>query len=239
VSIGYDWHAVARQIQKRFEDAGRYDEAMAMVFPGYSQLPLVVLSHLRTCLGTTAHVLDVGCGTGATLAAFATHQPEWSFVGVDPAEAMLELARRRTRALGVEGRVALIQGTVDSLPDEPSFDAATCLLVEHLQPDDGTKLHLLEGIHRRMVPGGWLLLVGLHGDLGTRATRSGLEAWLQFVALQGLPRATQDDVRHRATVEDSLVPEQRIRELLDEARFVNVERIYQVQLLGGWRAQKP
>ena len=82
------------------------------------------------------------------------------------------------------------------------------------------------------------MLVGLHGDLGTPAARSRLDAWLEFVALQGLPKAAQDNVRHRATVEDSLVSEERIRELLEEACFVNVERIYQVQLLGGWRAQK-
>ncbi len=226
------------EIQKRFEEAGQYDDMMARVFPGYEQLPLVVLSHLRTCLPPTARILDVGCGTGATLTAFATHQPEWSFVGVDPAGPMLELARRRTNALGAEGRAALIHGTVDTLPDQPRFDAATCILVEHLMPDDGTKLRLLQGVHRRMASGGWFVLVGLHGDLATPASRSRLDAWLEFVALQGLPKAAQDNVRHRATSEDSLVSEERIRELLEEACFVNVERIYQVQLLGGWRAQK-
>jgi hypothetical protein len=89
-----------------------------------------------------------------------------------------------------------------------------------------------------MVPGGWLVLAGLHGDLGSGAGRSALDAWLEFVVLQGLPKAAQDNVRHRATVEDSLVSEERIRELLETAGLVNVERIYQVQLLGGWRAQK-
>jgi tRNA (cmo5U34)-methyltransferase len=81
-------------------------------------------------------------------------------------------------------------------------------------------------------------LFGLHGDLNTAAAQNALEAWLEFVVLQGLPQATQDNVRHRATVEDSLVSEARIQELLEEAGFVNIERIYQVQLLGGWRAQK-
>ena len=40
------------EIQKRFEEAGQYDDMMARVFPGYEQLPLVVLSHLRTCLAS-------------------------------------------------------------------------------------------------------------------------------------------------------------------------------------------
>jgi tRNA (cmo5U34)-methyltransferase len=226
------------EIQKRFEEAAKYDSMMAKVFPGYEQLSLVVLSYLRRCLGPRAHILEVGCGTGGTLAAFAAHQPEWSFVGVDPAEPMLELARYKTSAMGVEDRMALIHGTVATLPNEPKFDAATCILVEHLLPDDGAKLHLFEEIYRRIVPGGWLVLLGLHGDLSTAGAQNALEAWLEFVALQGLPKATQDNVRRRATVEDSIISENRIKELLGEAGFANVERIYQVQLLGGWRANK-
>jgi tRNA (cmo5U34)-methyltransferase len=229
---------VTTEIQKRFEDAAKYDSMMAKVFPGYEQLPVVILSYLRRHLGRTAHLLDAGCGTGATLAAFATHQPDWSFVGVDPAEQMLEIARSKISAKDVEKRVSFFLGTVDTLPDEPTFDAATCILVEHLQPDNGAKLHLLKGIHRRMVSGGWFVLFGLHGNLNTENAQSALEAWLEFITLQGLPETTRDNVRHRATAEDSLISEERIQELLQEAGFVNIKRIYQLQLLGGWLAQK-
>lgn len=226
------------EIQKRFEDAAKYDGMMAKVFPGYEQLPLVILSFLRTRLAKTAHMLDVGCGTGAILAAFATQQLEWSLAGVDPAEPMLEIARNKINAIGAGKRVTLHHGTVDALPDKPKFDAATCVLVEHLLPDNGAKLHLLNGIHCRIVSGGWFVLFGLHGNLGEQKAQNALEAWLQFVTLQGLPETARDNVRRRATVEDSLIPEERIVELLQEAGFVNIERIYQLQLLGGWLAQK-
>ncbi len=229
---------MSTNIQKRFEDAAKYDGMMAKVFPGYEQLPVVILSYLRKRVGQAAHLLDAGCGTGATLAVFATHQPGWSFVGVDPAEPMLEIARGKIGAKSVEQRVTFIQGTVDTLPDETKFDAATCILVEHLQPDNGAKLHLLEGIHRRMVSGGWFVLFGLHGNLSTENVQSDLEAWLEFITLQGLPETTRDNVRQRATAEDSLISEERIQELLREAGFVNIKRIYQLQLLGGWLAQK-
>ncbi|HCS40853.1 MAG TPA: hypothetical protein DIW44_14890 [Anaerolineaceae bacterium] len=227
------------EIQKRFEDAVKYDGMMAKVFPGYEQLPLIILSYLRKRLLRKAHLLDVGCGTGTTLAAFAAHQPEWSFTGVDPAEMMLEIANNKINAIGAEKRVKLFHGTVDTLPDEPKFDAATCILVEHLQPDNGAKLNLLEGIQRRIVSGGWFVLFGLHGDLSTENSQNELAAWLEFVALQGSPEAVRDNVRHRATVEDSLIPEVRIQELLHEAGFVNIEKTYQLQLLGLWIAQKP
>jgi len=226
------------EIQNRFEDAAKYDGMMAKVFPGYEQLPLLILSYLRTRLPLTAHLLDAGCGTGTTLAAFATHQPEWSFVGVDPAAMMLEVAHNKISAIGAEKRVKLLQGTVDTLPDEPKFDAATCILVEHLQPDDGSKLHLLEGIQRRIVSGGWFVLFGLHGNLSTENAQSALAAWLEFAALQGVSEALRDNVRHRATVEDSLVSEERIQELLQEAGFINIKKTYQLHLLGLWFAQK-
>ena len=45
-------------------------------------------------------------------------------------------------------------------------------------------------------------------------------------------------VRRRATVEDSLVSEARLLQLLTEAGFVNIDRIYQIYLLGAWAAQK-
>ena len=227
------------EIQNRFEDAVKYDGMMAKVFPGYEQLPLVILSYLRTRLGRTAHLLDVGCGTGTTLAAFATHQPEWSFVGVDPAEMMLEIANNKISSIGAEEHVKLHHGTIDTLPDEPKFDAATCILVEHLQPDNGAKLHLLEGIQHRIVSGGWFVLFGLHGNLSTENAQSTLAAWLEFAALQGVSEAMRDNVRHRATVVDSLISEVRIQELLQEAGFINIEKTYQFHLLGMWFAQKP
>ena len=227
------------EIQNRFEDAAKYDDMMAKVFPGYEQLPLVILSYLRTRLGRTVHMLDVGCGTGTTLAAFATHQPEWLFTGVDPAAMMLEIAHNKISATGAENRVKLLHGTVDTLPDEPKFDAATCILVEHLQPDNEAKLHLLEGIQRRIVPGGWFVLFGLHGDLSTEIAQSALEEWFEFASLQGVSEALRDNVRHRATVEDSLISEGRIQELLQEAGFINIEKILQLHLLGLWIAQKP
>lgn len=226
-------------IQQRFEEASRYDAMMARVFPGYEQLPLLLLSHMRTHVGARARVLDAGCGTGSALTTFATHQRDWSFVGVDPAEPMLDVARARLDSADVAQRVTLVVGTADALPDEPAFDAATAILVEHLLPDDGAKLRFLAGIWRRLLPGGWIFLAGLHGDLQSGPAQQTLQAWLEFVVLQGLPPEVQEMVRRRATAEDSLVSEARIRQLLAQSGFVEVDRIYQVHLLGGWAAQKP
>jgi len=229
---------VKSELHERFQEASQYDTMMKRLFAAYEQLPLIMLSHLRTRLPAEARVLDVGCGSGSALGAFAAHQPDWSFVGVDPSAAMVDVARAKLASAGASDRVSLVVGTVESLPGEEAFDAATAILVEHLLPDDGTKLRLLEGVCRRLVPGGCLLLASLRGDLGEAKTHSALEAWLEFIALQGLPPETQAMVRQRAIVEDSLVSEARILELLEHAGFAGMERIYQVHLLDALLASK-
>ncbi len=70
---------------------------------------------------------------------------------------MLDMAR--TVAGPAAGdRLTLIEGTVLDAPLGP-FDAATCILVLHVIPDDGTKARTLENVHRRLKPGAPFVLV--------------------------------------------------------------------------------
>lgn len=64
-------------------------------------------------------VLDVGCGTGALLSEMVVRVPYAdTFVGVDPAPRMLEVARRR-----VDPRIRLVRGFAEALPfPDASFD---------------------------------------------------------------------------------------------------------------------
>jgi ubiquinone/menaquinone biosynthesis C-methylase UbiE len=45
------------------------------------------------------HVLDIGCGTGAAVAAAASLLTQGSAVGIDPSPDFIRIARRRSRAL--------------------------------------------------------------------------------------------------------------------------------------------
>lgn len=94
-------------------------------------------------------VLDLGCGTGL-LAAHLAAGGKRSVVAVDPARAMLEIARRRDAA----GRVTWIEGDARSLRIDRTFDlvlltghafqvflseddqrAALATIAKHLAPD--------------------------------------------------------------------------------------------------------
>lgn len=75
--------------------------------------------------------VDVGCGTGDVAAEILRQCPTGRVVGVDPAEAMLDVGRRKLDAAGLADRAELLVGDALSLPAEAdAFDgaiAAFCL----------------------------------------------------------------------------------------------------------------
>lgn len=58
-------------------------------------------------------VLDVGCGTGSFLTRLAAERPDLALLGVDPADASLDVARSKRGA----DRVRWLHGTADVLSD--------------------------------------------------------------------------------------------------------------------------
>ena len=109
---------------------------------------VILTEMLRQLLppGETRRVVDVGCGSGATL--LALHE-FGSVVGIDSAGLALDFCRQR-------GLRHLIQGQAGSLPLQTgSVDLLTLLdVLEHI-PDDRAALHEL---HRVLAPQGWLFL---------------------------------------------------------------------------------
>ncbi|RKN45316.1 class I SAM-dependent methyltransferase [Micromonospora endolithica] len=99
-------------------------------------------------------LLDVGCGTGALLAAAASHLPGARLVGVDPAEEMTRIARRRLPA----GAQVICAGA-DPLP---FADGAVAVVVSTMafnfwpRPAEG-----LREVARVLAPGGLVVIADL------------------------------------------------------------------------------
>ena len=83
-----------------------------------------------------AYVLDVGCGTGAQLESLAQAFPTATFVGIDIAAPVLEVARDLIAAAGLDDRVTLRQQGAEELTDEEAFDMVTMNVVLHELPPD-------------------------------------------------------------------------------------------------------
>ncbi|MFP5372651.1 MAG: class I SAM-dependent methyltransferase, partial [Actinomycetes bacterium] len=163
-----------------------YAEVVERVNVGYDLVFTLAGCFLRALHRPTLDLLVVGAGGGAEVARFLPTNPGWRLTGVDPSRDMLDLARATAERLGLGDRATLVAGTVDDLPADAHFDAATCLYVLHFLPDDG-KLAVLRGIAARLRPGAPLLVVngarpddgGLHDDL--------LGAWQQYGEAMGMP----------------------------------------------------
>lgn len=96
-----------------------------------------------------------------------------------------ELAPAKVDRLGVGERVTLIQGTVDDLPSQDRFDAATCIFVLHFLEDEDQQ-RLVQGIASRLRPGAPLILVaGVKEEGGV--TDDPARAWQQYGELMGMP----------------------------------------------------
>jgi len=112
-------------------------------------------------LDASHRVLDVGCGPGAAIRAVAGVVDR--AVGVDRSEAMVEIARRRSRRLdNVEFQV----GGAEELPyPDGSFDRVWTIHAFHHWEDQ--ERGVTEAL-RVLLPGGWFLVVesdtkGEHG----------------------------------------------------------------------------
>src|SRR4051794_30809507 len=94
----------------------------AYLHPGGVPATLALIEALD--LRSSQHVLEIGCGTGATLVRIAGEH-DVSLTGVDALPEMLEVARRRVGVAGMPGRIELRLGAAESLPfRDATFDRA-------------------------------------------------------------------------------------------------------------------
>jgi tRNA (cmo5U34)-methyltransferase len=163
-----------------------YEQTVRRINVGYDLIFTLTHSFLRALRKPNLELLVVGAGGGAEIERFLPENPDWRLTGVDPSRDMLAVAQAKVERLGLGDRVTLIQGTVETLPTEARFDAATCLFVLHFLPDE-EKLALLRGIAARLRPDEPLLVAA-----GVRPEDTGLGedfigAWQQYGELVGMP----------------------------------------------------
>jgi tRNA (cmo5U34)-methyltransferase len=214
-----------------------YEKQIKNLIPTYDQLFNMGYTFLKTTLEESARLLVVGAGGGKELTVFGPFNPKWTFTGVDPSSQMLEIAKKRSESLGFEDRVTLYKGIVEELVDTEPFDAATCLLVLHFIPDDGSKLSILKGIAERLKPGAPLILacmVGQHESPEYSRQMAALSKHRELIGLS--PEFIEDGMKRMEAT--PIVPESRVLDLLQSAGFGNVLTFFGSYLLRGWVATK-
>lgn len=100
--------------------------------------------------GAPESVLDVGCGTGKLLRVANLRWPEARLIGVDPANGMIEIARRLTPG------ATFYTGAAESLPlEDGSIDLALSTVSFHHWHDQAAGIREVARVLR---PGGQFLL---------------------------------------------------------------------------------
>lgn len=227
------------QLDKYYEKgAAGYEKRIRNLFSFYDSIHTAINSLLRSILGPKSNLLVVGAGTGNEIVELGKTNPGWHFLGIDPAQPMLEVAKERIVTAGLSGRASLVQGIVGDLPLDPRYDAATAAMVLHFVADDGRKLRLISDIAVRMKSGAPLVLMDLHGDLSNPDSDSLLEAWKHQQNLAGVRwEEVESGMRERMKT-IHFVPASRIKELLAQAGFSKSQLFFQNFMLGGWIAFK-
>ncbi|HWF15094.1 MAG TPA: class I SAM-dependent methyltransferase [Acidimicrobiales bacterium] len=132
-------------------DPDTYLDLMRDEVPSYARLQDEVA---RATDGVEAgRVLDLGTGTGETLAAVLARHPGAATTGIDESPAMLEAATTRLAGLGVDLRVADLR---DPLPPGPFDLVVSALAVHHL--DGPAKAALFARIGAALRPEGRFVL---------------------------------------------------------------------------------
>lgn len=155
------------------------------VMPGVDALYRCIRAICDAKLEQDAQILIVGAGGGREIEALANSRRQYRLTGIDPSNAMLDVAREYVGLAQAGERVELIEGLTTDLPEIATFDAATSILVMHFLPDDGCKQEYLHEIRRRLKPCSTYLHVDV--TFGDRAEFGALaSAMREHAALVGL-----------------------------------------------------
>lgn len=223
------------QWQQPFSDpqaVAQYLEAPPRLVPGFADLHRMTGILIAERASDNARVLVLGAGGGLELRALSDANPAWTFDGVDPALAMLELARQ---TLGPHARrTRLHHGYITDAPQGP-FDAAACLLTLHFLTPEERRCTAVE-IHRRLKPGA--PFVAAHFSFPQGEGERAL--WLSRYAAFAVARGVEPDNAQKAQAAIDarlhvLTPEQDTA-ILREAGFSNPSLFYAGFAFRGWVA---
>jgi tRNA (cmo5U34)-methyltransferase len=169
-----------------------YDADMEVMHPNRSKMVQVALEVLPFPKATPLRAIDVGIGTGYFTECFLNYSPNSRVLGIDGAQAMIELAKARLKSLAsrVEFVIADFRRLQELAPGAGTVDVVfSAYALHHLSRSD--KETVLRQVVELLVPGGWFV----NADLIVTDSPE-LESRLQELRVSGIvERARGSDNR--------------------------------------------
>ncbi|MFJ7668860.1 class I SAM-dependent methyltransferase [Lysinibacillus sp. NPDC097195] len=217
--------------------ANEYEKGIRRTLPSYDAMLRLTKTFYQSALQEQAHFLVIGSGSGNEILQLAEQRPHWSFVGIDPSEAMLEIAEHRLQPLSND--ISLLQGTIltATMPDK-KFDAASCILVLHFIASYEEKLATLQGIASHLKTGAPFVLVSKYGQLNSVETELQFDLWRAYWQQHTKLSATDLANMEQSIRSLSFMREEDIVALLQQAGFTQPSRFFATTLFAGWICYK-
>ena len=135
-----------------------YDADMELMHPNRSKMVQIALEVLPFPKTAALRAIDLGIGTGYFTERFLNNFPNSRVLGIDGAQAMIELAKARLTSLA--SRVQFVIGDFRKLqelaPDAGTIDVVfSAYALHHLSRPD--KKTVLRQVVELLVPGGWFV----------------------------------------------------------------------------------
>ncbi|GAA0275347.1 Carboxy-S-adenosyl-L-methionine synthase [Methylorubrum aminovorans] len=208
----------------------RYADNPPRMVPGYADMLRMAMLLLAERAPNDAQVLVLGAGGGLELKVFAENRPGWSFVGVDPSAAMLDLARRTLGDLS--GRAHLHEGLIGSAPRGP-FDGATCILTMHFI-ERQERARTLQEVRRRLKPGAPFVVA--HFSIPQDERDLWLSRYAAFATASGIDPSQAESAKIGIGERLPILSPEDDEALLREAGFTDVSLFYAGFAFRGWAA---
>ncbi len=220
------------------EHAAGYDAQFAKMSAVRDGLQLCARLALSS-LPETASLLCVGAGTGTEVLTLAAANPGWRFCLVEPAPAMLKIARQRLEAEGLTGRCTFHEGYLETLAGDEIFDGATALLVSHFLTDAAGRRDFFSAIAGRLASGGILVNADLSADRDGPGFAALMDIWLAAMQLCDMPADKAAAYREAFGRDFAAHPPHEVEAMIQYAGFGQPQQIFQGMLIRAWTARKP
>lgn len=216
-----------KSITKQFE----FDEEVASVFddmlnrsvPYYKEMQRLTINFALNFLENNDKVYDLGCSTASTLIELAKHcDTKLQLIGIDNSNAMLNRAKNKAKAFGVE--IEFIEGDIHDIALEDAKLIISNYTLQFIRPLHREKL--VQKIYDSLESGGVFIFSEKVISSNKTLNKQSIDEYYKFKKTQGYSEF--EIAQKREALENVLIPysEEENRQMIKDAGFSHCETLF-------------
>ncbi|MNL28482.1 hypothetical protein D3C87_1501260 [compost metagenome] len=163
--------------------------------------------------------------------------PEWTFVGLDPSQNMLDVCQERMKEAGFSSRCEFVHGFIQDLPLSQPFDAVVSLLVAHFVKRE-ERLSFFQNMTKHLKSDGYLVNAEISFDLNSAEFPMMLKGWEQVQTMMGATPESLATLPKQLKEMLTVLPPAETEELLRQSGIRLPLRFFQAMMICGWYGRR-